>query len=585
MKTQFMANLTRYFKRIFKQSLSFALRSLLLVSCILSLWGVFEFTHHPPRAWAGSSVTVSTQDPVYRRLDRLASFGLIKTMMVGQRPYVRSEIARLIAEALENYPKLVERYRSDTDLSVKRSSRWLTAKVWIDRTLEKLKVSYRLELIEHGALPGVVPTFYGQPMEYIQADYRYLDETPTQILGENGVGGISARRQPLVELEEGRHYQPGSNWAFETLHWGRLSKYFSLQFQPRFQAQIANAPFTDETKLFVHRLNAHATFGKLDIEIGRDLINWGLSDWGGLAFSQAHRPLDFIKVSSTSPFEYPFFFRQLGKNEMSLVVANLGGEQSFSDPWLVAYKISNRRDQYFELGISHAMLIGGDGAPSSSFGRSVVDFFDLRQNDNRVSRAWLVELNGQIPAARGLQLYSQISFGDFTSNLGTLFKTNTSYLVGLNMPRLDFAGRFSLRLEYRRLNPRYLRSALYLSGFTENQRTLGDPLGPESQGIFARLNYDFNATNQLNFAFEYRQYGQNLYLREGTNVTRVNNISDEERFLYRLSLRHLFNRHWMGEAFAGFEHVDDFNNLSGQNEFFWQLGLKFRVYLDPIADI
>lgn len=561
-----------------------SLRAFIFTAFCLVLLG-YLLVYPVGSTWAGASVTVSAEDPVYGQLDRLASFGLIKTMMVGQRPYVRSEIARLIAEALENYPKLVEHYRTDPNISLKISSRWLTAKVWIDRTLESLKNNYRLELIERGALPGEVPTIYGRPMEYIQADYRYLDETPTQILGENGVGGLAARRQPLVELEEGRHYQPGSNWAFETLHWGRFTQYLALQFQPRFQAQLANQPFVDETEFYVHRLNAHATFGKLDIEIGRDLLLWGPSSWGGLAFSRAQRPLDFVKISSTSPFEYPFIFRHLGQNEMSLVIANLGPEQSFEDPWLVAYKISNRRNEYFELGISQAMLIGGEDAPSGGFGRSVVDFFDVSENDNRVSRAWLIELNGQIPQARGLQIYSQISFGDFTSNLGTLFKTNTSYLVGLNMPRLDFAGRFALRLEYRRLNPRYLRSALYLTGFTENQRALGDPLGPESQGFSGWLSYDFNSKNKLDFAFEYRQYGQNFYQRQGTNVLRVNNISDEDRFLYRLSWRHLFNRHWMGEAFAGFEQVNDFKNMDGRDEFFWELGLKFKIFLDPIADL
>src|SRR3954471_20524508 len=48
---------------------------------------------------AQATVTVPVQDPVYRDLDRLFGSGLIKTMMVGQRPYSRREIARIAIDA------------------------------------------------------------------------------------------------------------------------------------------------------------------------------------------------------------------------------------------------------------------------------------------------------------------------------------------------------------------------------------------------------------------------------------------------------------------------------------------------------
>src|SRR3954463_3951549 len=48
---------------------------------------------------AQATVTVPVQDPVYRDLDRLFGSGLIKTMVVGMRPYSRREIARIIADA------------------------------------------------------------------------------------------------------------------------------------------------------------------------------------------------------------------------------------------------------------------------------------------------------------------------------------------------------------------------------------------------------------------------------------------------------------------------------------------------------
>src|SRR3954463_11047128 len=51
---------------------------------------------------AQATVTVPVQDPVYRDLDRLFGSGLIKTMIVGQRPYSRREIARMVIDASQS---------------------------------------------------------------------------------------------------------------------------------------------------------------------------------------------------------------------------------------------------------------------------------------------------------------------------------------------------------------------------------------------------------------------------------------------------------------------------------------------------
>src|ERR1700755_3333940 len=53
----------------------------------------------PAALGAQATGTVPVQDPVYRDLDRLFGSGLIKTMIVGQKPYSRREIARIVIDA------------------------------------------------------------------------------------------------------------------------------------------------------------------------------------------------------------------------------------------------------------------------------------------------------------------------------------------------------------------------------------------------------------------------------------------------------------------------------------------------------
>jgi hypothetical protein len=532
------------------------------------------------KAHSYSSVTVPLSDPAYRQLDKLAGFGLVKTMMQGQRPYVRSEIARLIAEAMENYPSFEAKYREAPEMDVETSGKWLRAKVYLDGLLRDLKDRFRPELIQRGALPGEVPRFQGRVFDYVQFDFIYLDEDTEIIIPENGLGGVSAILQPLVAYREGRHYQKGANWSFETQNWIRLGKYFSFQAEPRFQMQVARDGLQDETQVFVQRLNGRFTWNKLDIEIGRDSIDWGPSNRGGLTFSSNPRPLDMIKISSVSPFYYPFFFRKLGMNEMSLVVANLGSDQVFKNPWLVAYKISNRRNPYFEFGFSQALILGGEGAPDIGFGGGVVEFFDITSNDESSLRNVAIELIGRIPKFRGLEIYSEVQFADFSTNLETLFVDDTSYLAGAYLPRLNFSGTLDLRVEYRRLAPRYARSPIFTDGMTEDNRLLGDPLGPDAWAVSLQTFYEMNSQNWFSFSFQFSRRHQDFYrhLQDGS-VVQILDGADQNRFLCGLAWKHWFRSNLEGHIGVGFGHVQNPNFVSGTQEWNWAGEAGFKVYL------
>ncbi len=539
---------------------------------------LFLFFIFPLNLFAYSSITVPVQDPVYRKLDKLAAFGLIKSMMKGQRPYVRSEIGRLIAEAMENYPAFEAKYRDDPNLTFEKSGRLLKAKVYVDGILKDLKARYAPELIQRRALPGEVPRFQGKPLDYVRFDFLYLDEPKETVLPNNGLGGVDAVIQNLVAYREGRHYQSGTNLAFETQHWMRLGKYFAFQVQPRFQMQIARDNLSSENQVFVQRVNGRFTWNKLDIEIGRDSIDWGPSPTGGMLFSTNARPLDMIKISSISPFEYPFFFKKLGKNEMSLVIANLGPEQNFEDPWMVAYKISNRRDEHFEFGMSQALEIGGQGSPPIGVGGVLAEFFDMSSNNTRSNRNVNIELLGRIPKLRGLELYAEINFADFTTNLSTLFADNTSYFAGAYLPRLNFTGTLDLRLEYRRLAPRYARSPLYTTGMAENQLFLGDALGPDAWAVTLESYYEMNPENWFSFQFQFARRHQDLYQQNGSEVTQIADLGEQNRYLFRLGWRRWWRKNIESRVGVGFEQVSNFD-FSGNNRFNWVGEAGFTIYL------
>jgi capsule assembly protein Wzi len=542
---------------------------LCLLLCLAIAW--------PATVKAYSSVTVPVDDPVYRELDKLESFGLIRTMIHGQRPYVRSEIGRLIAEALANYPEFEKK--------IEESGKGRDAKNFVDGILGDLKRIYHNELVQRGALPGEPGRLDGALLEYVQSDISYLNEPLRAIQPNNGLGGVDSIFQPLVQYREGRHYQKGFNWSFETEHWGRLGKYVALQFQPRFQMQVVQSPLQSDNNVYIQRLNGHFTFGKLDMELGRDSVDWGPSHTGGLALTTNARPLDFVKISSISPFLFPFFFKYLGPFEMSLMVANLGPEQTFSDPWLLAYKISSKRNRYFEFGMSQLFLIGGDGAPSVGFGQGILDFFNWSTSQQRDVKTLQFDLQGWIPPWRGMEIYAQILFSDLTSNAHTLLLDNTSYLGGVYLPRLTLTGNVDLRLEYRRLAPRYSRSMVFTDGLTENQRLLGEPWGPDSQAVLADFHYQLNSKNLLGLGFQYFRRSQNFYQAQGSTVNRVLGLGTENHLIYLARWNYLFNPQLVGHVGVGLDQVLGDGFVSGADRLDAEVEAGFRVYWGPRAQL
>ncbi len=554
---------------------------------LLSLTLVLLLASLAARAGAYSSVTVPIEEPVYRRIDKLVAFGLIKTQMIGQKPYVRAEIARLIAEAMQNYPAFAARFREDESQTFEESAKRLKEKVYVDKILKRLEAEYRDELIQLGAIEGRVPTVQGQIIDQLRWDLVYLDQEPLFYPADNGFGGITGRARPLVQNRDGRHYVDGVNLGVETSHWFRFGKYFSVQAEPRFQVQVAKDNQPEENQVFVQRLSGRLTWRKLDLQIGRDSVNWGPSAEGGLGFSNNARPLDFIKLSSVSPFRYPFVFKKLGLHQWNLVVANLGPEQRFKDSWLVAYKNSMRGSPYLELGVSQSLVLGGDGAPPLGFGSAVGEFWGVGSHDQSSSnRNFDIDIIGSIPQLWGTQVYAQLNFEDFDRDFTVLFRDDLSWIAGVYLPRATRSGTLDLRIEYRRLSARYGRHPIFTSGMTENLFPLGDSLGPDSQSLRAMLRYDFSPNTLIDFGIRYGRRSGDLYdVDYDTNGvagrTTAIDRPTETRFRTMVGVRHDFDRHLTARVGFGWEGVRNFNFVAGDDANQWLAEAGFTYRFSP----
>ena len=533
----------------------------------------------PSSVWPQASVNVSTQDPVYRDIDKLVANGLIKKIIMGQRPFSRREIARLTKEAMYYWQSQKEKVGEG------RAS-------YIETILNRLKRDYAEELIQLDALPGEKRAISAHLLEEVELDLTVTNSQAEALPPLVPIGGIDAVINPMLDYRQGRHLVQGVNLGLETSHWLRASNHFAMLFRPRFQ--IGEGPANDENRFDALNLYGKFLIKNFEMEVGRDNLFYGQGKDAGLLLSSNPRGLDMVKISNDEPFFFPWVFKYLGAQKFSFFYADLGPEQFFPNSYLVGYKWSLQPVSFFEFGLSLGTMSGGDGSPAASFGERVQDIFPFGQ----VSGADQIQIGNKfagfdlrfrIPPARGLELYLETLFDDYhdifdsSAKLKKTFVYDAGYIAGLYLPRVDSAGRVDLRLEYHRTGVRYYRHGQFSGGWTLNRFLMGDNLGPNAQGFYGTINWDLNSRNILSFngAYEFRSNDIWITTEPGFNFEKIQDNPDEKRYRFMSGWTHRMEDLPLTLlASLGYERVSNFGFVQGvgRNNVLGQV--QFQINLD-----
>ena len=461
--------------------------------------------------WAQASVNVSTLDPVYRDIDKLVANGLVDKIVMGQKPFSRKEIARIIAEAAYHLPRLGDQLQ-DPALSEKQKDKIQDRMDYVNGILRRLKADYREELVESGALRGEKSWYSIHAVDKVVVDTTLTNSAPLVLNDDNGLGRVNAVINPLLDYRQGRNLVDGANLSLETSHWLRASNYFALYVQPRFQLGLGSGLQPNVNEAFIENLYGKLNFKNVEVEIGRDNLVYGQGQNAGILLSNNPRGLDMAKISNDSPFFLPWYFKYLGALKLSFFYSDLGPEQFFPHSYLTGYKFSLQPISFAEIGFSLLVDSGGEGSPSGSFGRRVATVFAFNPESDTQgdfsNKIGGVDFRFRIPPARGMELYLEAMFDDHHHSIFSTAQLvdDASYVGGFYFPRLNNTGSLDLRLEYHFTGPRFYRHSTWLSGWTLNKFLLGDDLGPNAQGAYVTANWDLNGHHLLTFngAFEDR---------------------------------------------------------------------------------
>lgn len=440
-------------------------------------------------AQAQGTATIPPSDEAYADFDRLSELGFLDSVIIGQRPYSRREIGRILRAARERSNQFGERSQSQliTDLELGIG----------DGILRRLEARFSREIEDVPETDAVLA-----PIEDIRLTLHYTDVARRNFAGTYG-STLEATLGSLLPRRLGTIPVPGTTGTLELAQ--RLEATSWLAFTLRERAEYAWAKDTSLRRGTAEILlgSMRARFRNVALEVGRSQLSWAQTRDEGLFIAADAPALDLISLSTDQPFTLPGFLRVLGPTKGTLFVADLGPSRVRSNSKLLGYKVSIQPSARAELGASFLNHYGGEGGRASSFDNRLVDFLPFidifrRHNYTDSSRTLdvdsdkLLGVDGRfrLGGLRGVVVTGEVLIDDFdVKRIPKLFTGYGSQALGITLPRF-VSPLLSLKLTAKHMGIlTYTHNAL-TNGLTTRGQLLGDELGPDAKAFGARLTWE-----------------------------------------------------------------------------------------------
>ncbi|HEY2852883.1 MAG TPA: capsule assembly Wzi family protein [Gemmatimonadaceae bacterium] len=500
-------------------------------------------------------------------------------MSLAQRPLSRAAFARIVAEASRRL------HSADAGASRAISPQRVA---YVDDVLSSLRE--RLELPDSGSMLPLTTEF--APIRVVTLDQTQTDQPTRLVPPDNGLGGIDATLNTLLELRQGRPLAQGYNGYLETNHTVE-SHYVAISVTPEILS-VRPTEGSESNTLRLQELQGRLLLKNLAIDVGREYVVWGQGRDVGMLNSNNSPPLDLIKLSSEEPFYFPWFLRRLGPTRFSIFYSDLGADQNFPHAYAIGYKGSIAPTSYLELGASVYTKAGGEGAPRATTTARLIDllpFLDASAYNNILGVRGKFQFSDHYAGLDGRlripslasSFYWELLLNDFdVRRLESVLWEDAGHVFGLDLPALSPSGRLRGSLEYHHTGVRYYEHEQFLSGQTVHHVLTGDPLGPDAQGAYANLDYSESAYSRLGvqFALERRSGDQYVFTPEPHYGFRRVSLSPREwqgRVVGTWQLLPKQNR-LGGLAQFGYERTRNFDFLAGDdvNGFMGRIALEYR---------
>ncbi len=448
-------------------------------------------------AFAQNTALVPASNLVYSDIDRLSELGVLDSIIIGQRPYSRREIARIAR---------VARQRMDGPAgSQARLSE--TVRDYADALLNRVEQAGRDD--EGGTAQPEASLLDGALLTASSTDAnRRSFVTP-------GTRLIEATMDPQARRRLGHPAARGEQVSLELAQRIEPTRWFAFQARERIEARWPDDTTISGSTGELLVASARMRFRNVALSVGRQQFGWAQREGDGLFLASDAPALDMISLGSDAPFVLPGLLRLFGPVQGTLVVADMGRSNVRSHSKLVAYKVSVQPTPAIELGGIFMNHFGGEGGrPSSNLDRLIdfLPFIDVFRTHNYTDTTRALDVDSdkvigadarwRIAALGGITLLGEVLIDDFDPHrLPKLLTGYGSQSVAIIIPQIGTPS-VSLHLSAKHMGIITSSHSALTSGMTTHGRLLGDELGPDAKSFGALLRWD--ASPSVRFAVEGR---------------------------------------------------------------------------------
>ena len=239
----------------------------------------------------------------------------------------------------------------------------------------------------------------------------------------------------------------------------------------------------------IDKFNARG-FGKdWEWEIGKNSLFWGSGYSGSMILSDNPPPFDFARV--TKDFNLG---GHIGRVQLTQIIAPF--EDSDKHFWFLGRRLQKTFSPHFNLGINETVKTGERPRPLVLIMPALYLYQYMFLND--LDQEWneLVSIDASYRTKGGREYYTELIIDDITSPqpFGTVAERprKTGLLIGAHAPKVDAAGRTSVRAEVIIVDPEtYLstREDFPEVNYLKNGYFIGHPVGNDAEALFLRVTH------------------------------------------------------------------------------------------------
>lgn len=329
--------------------------------------------------------------------------------------------------------------------------------------------------------------------------------------------------------------------------------------------------------------------GNLDILLGRFSSCWGPAAQS-LIFSSTARPMDAF--SFRFQWKKILFTYQFGKLSRTDTTDTSG---AFDNRFFAGHRIDFRPLGNLRIGLFETVLFGGPGRTVDLTYLNPIMFYHAVQLNENVDDNTFLGFDFDWYIKNRCKLYGQLMVDDMQVDneaVGDQEPDEIGYQIGIHS--IDLFRRFDIRVEYLKITNRTYNQKQPRNRYENRGALIGHAFGPDGDRLEVAITRWFGIDKRCSLDLSYQRNGEGRYNDiwtepwedyDGDYTEPFPTGVIEKRLKSSLRAAGLYRNLAFVNVEAGLEHIENFDNMSGENRTVPFVNLRFSLIFHHLLKI